>query len=99
LPIVNRHLLGQTLATAETQLSDPLGFFFAAMTAKRTLRNSANEERLGTALARKTSGPELHRLVIRPDSSGGLGVHAKVEAWVGATRNKTKTHLILEGVA
>jgi hypothetical protein len=54
---------------------------------------------LGTALARNTSGPELHRLVIRPDSTGGLGGHTKVEAQVGATTNQTTTHFISEGVA
>jgi hypothetical protein len=86
LPIVDRHLLGRTLATAE-------------MTTKRTLRKSASEEGLGTALARKTSGPELYRLVIRPDSFGGRGGHAKVEAWVGATRSEKTTHFISEGVA
>jgi hypothetical protein len=97
LPIVNRHLLGQTLVTAEKQLSDPPGFFLSAMTAKRTFQNSASKERLGTASSRMTSGPELHCLVIRPDSSGGCGSHAKVEAQVGATRNKTTTQLIPEG--
>jgi hypothetical protein len=99
LPIVNRHLLGRTLATAETQLSDSPGFFFAAMTAKRTLQNSASKEGFGTAMSKKTSGPELHCLVIRPDSSGGRGGHAKVEAQVGATRNETTTQLISKGVA
>jgi hypothetical protein len=99
LPIVNRHLLEQTLATAKTQLSDPLGFFFADMTAKRTLRNWASDEGLGTTLAKKTNVPELHRLVIQPDSSGGCGGHAKVETQVGTTRNKTTTHFISEGFA
>jgi hypothetical protein len=69
------------------------------MTTKRTSRNSASEERLGTALLRKTSGPELHCLVIRPNSSGGRGGHAKVKSQVGKTRYKTTTQLIPEGSA
>jgi hypothetical protein len=99
LPIVSRHLIGLTLATAETLLSDPPGLFFAAMTAKRILRNSASEEGLGTALSRRTSGLELHHLVSRPDSSGGRGGRAGVEAQVGATRNETATQFLSEGVA
>jgi hypothetical protein len=58
----------------------------------------ASEEGLGTASARRTSGPRLHRLVIQPDSSGGCGGHAKVEAQVEATRNETTTHFISEGI-
>jgi hypothetical protein len=99
LPIVSRHLLGLTLATAETQLSDPPGLFFAAITAKGTLRNSASKEGLVTALSRRTSGPELHCLVSRLDSSGGRGGRAKVEAQVGATRKEISTWFISEGVA
>jgi hypothetical protein len=69
------------------------------MTAKRTLRNLASKEGLGTALSRSTSGPELHHLVSRPDSSGGCRGRAKVEAQVGATRNETSIQFISEGVA
>jgi hypothetical protein len=46
LPIVDSHLLGQVLATAETQLSDPLEFFFAAMPAERTPQKSASKKKL-----------------------------------------------------
>jgi hypothetical protein len=69
------------------------------MPAKCIWRKSASEEGLGNASARKTSGPELHCLVIQPDSSGGRGGHTRVEAQVGATRNETTIHFISEGVA
>jgi hypothetical protein len=86
-------------SSAEPQLSDPPGFFFAAMPTKRTSQKSASEEGLGTASARRTSRPKLHCLVIQPDPSGGHGGHAKIKAQVGATRNKTTTHFISEGIA
>jgi hypothetical protein len=54
LPIVDSHLLGRVIATAETQLSDPPGFFFAAMPPKRTLQKLASEKKLEAASARKT---------------------------------------------
>jgi hypothetical protein len=70
-----------------------------AMTAKSTLRNLESKKGLGTALSGKTSKPELHCLVIRPDSSGGRGGHAGMRAQVGAKRNVTITQFIPEGVA
>jgi hypothetical protein len=53
LPIVDSHSLGQVLATAETQLSGPPGFFFAAMPTKRTPQKSAGKKKLEAALTRK----------------------------------------------
>jgi hypothetical protein len=90
---------GTSPRSAEQQLSTPTEFFFAAMPAKCTSLKSASEEVLGTASARKTSGPKLHRLVIQLDSSGGCGGHGKVEAQVGATKKESTTYFISEGVA
>jgi hypothetical protein len=47
-------LLGQTLAIGETQLSDPPGFFFAAMPPKRTRVKLVSNKRVEATLARKT---------------------------------------------
>jgi hypothetical protein len=73
LPIVNSYSLGQTLATAETQLSDPPGFFFAAMPLKRTPIKLASEKRLEAALVRKTREQLAAKTAdlgeIRPDGS------------------------------
>jgi hypothetical protein len=44
LPIVDGRLLGQTLAVAETQLSDPPGFFFTPMPPKSTPVKLVGEE-------------------------------------------------------
>jgi hypothetical protein len=54
LPIVDSHLLGRTIAIAKTQLSDPPGFFFAAMPPKRTPVKSVSDKRVEPTSVRKT---------------------------------------------
>jgi hypothetical protein len=51
---LSKNSLGQVLATAETQISDQPGFFFAAMPNKRTPQKSASKKKLEAASARKT---------------------------------------------
>jgi hypothetical protein len=62
-------------SSAEPQLSDPPGFFFSAMPAKRTLRRSASGESLGAAFARRTKAQlaagAANSGEIRPDRSMG----------------------------
>jgi hypothetical protein len=69
-------------SSAEPQLSDPPGFFFAAMPAKRTLRRSASGERLGANLARRTKAQLAAGAAdsgeIRPD--GLMGASKTTEA-------------------
>jgi hypothetical protein len=73
LPIVNSHLLGRVLATAETQLSGPPGFFFAAMPTECTPQRLAGKKKLEAASARKTRAKLAAETAasgeIRPDGS------------------------------
>jgi hypothetical protein len=74
LPIVVSHLLGQTIAIAETQLSDPPGFFFVAMPPKRTPVKSVSDKRVEPTSARKTRAQLAAETTdseeIRPDNLG-----------------------------
>jgi hypothetical protein len=56
-------------------------------------QQSSSMNNVMTALSRKTSGMELHCLVIRPDSSVGHGGHAKMGAQVRAKRYVTTTEV------
>jgi hypothetical protein len=67
LPIVNSHLLGRVLATTETLLSDPPGFFFAAMPTKSTRQMLASDKKVEAASARKTRAKTAASGEIRPD--------------------------------
>jgi hypothetical protein len=49
-----KHLLGPVLATAETSVIDPSGFFFAAMPNERTRQETAGKKKLEDVSARKT---------------------------------------------
>jgi hypothetical protein len=51
---LSKHLLGPVLATAETHLIDPLGFFFADMPNQSTPQETADKKKLEAASARKT---------------------------------------------
>jgi hypothetical protein len=76
LPMVDSHSLGQVLATAETQLSDPPGFFFAAMRPKRTPQKSASKKKLEAASARKTRA----QLAAKTANSGEICRNGLMEA-------------------
>jgi hypothetical protein len=76
LPIVDRHLLGRVLATAETQLSDPSGFFFAAMPTKRTPQKLASKKKFEAASARKMR----LQLAAKTDASGEIRPDGSMEA-------------------
>jgi hypothetical protein len=55
-------LLGQVLATAETQLSDPPGFFFAAMPSECTPQKSASNDGEENNLAYLSFGSDTEYL-------------------------------------
>jgi hypothetical protein len=75
LPIVDSHLLGRVLATAETQLSGPPGFFFAAMPSEHTPQKLASKKKFEAASARKRRAKQAAKMAasveIRPDGSMG----------------------------
>jgi hypothetical protein len=80
LPIVNSHSLGRVLASAETQLSDPPVFFFAAMPPKRTPQKSVNKKQSEAASARKTRFCARTQLAAKTADLGEICPDGSVEA-------------------
>jgi hypothetical protein len=76
LPIVDSHWLGRVLATAEAQLHDPPGFFFAAMPTECTPQKSASDKKLEAASVSKTRA----QLAANTAASGAICQDGSMEA-------------------